>query len=101
MEKVVEMGYQNVVGQDSVNRFEKSFVKKKRPNNKKRNPNSPVATAEAGAPKGNRPPNQGPAKGNNPQANKGNNGGNRPNNPGQNKENNRTNNPQGNTNANS
>jgi hypothetical protein len=87
------MGYQNVVGQDSVNRFEKSFVKKKRPNNKKRNPNSPVATAEAGAPQGNRPPNQGPAKGNN--------GGNRPNNPGQNKGNNRTNNPQGNTNANS
>jgi cell fate regulator YaaT (PSP1 superfamily) len=101
VEKVVEMGYQNVVGQDSVNRFEKSFVKKKRPNNKKRNPNSPVATAEAGAPKGNRPPNQGPAKGNNPQANKGNNGGNRPNNPNQNKGNNRTNNPQGNTNANS
>jgi cell fate regulator YaaT (PSP1 superfamily) len=101
VEKVVEMGYQNVVGQDSLNRFEKSFVKKKRPNNKKRNPNSPAATAEAGAPKGNRPPNQGPAKGNNPQANKGNNGGNRPNNPNQNKGNNRTNNPQGNTNANS
>ena len=34
-EKVVEIGYSNVVGQDSVNRFEKTFVKKK--NNKNRN----------------------------------------------------------------
>jgi hypothetical protein len=92
------MGYQNVVGQDSVNRFEKSFVKKKRPNNKKRNPNSPNATVEAGAVAGNRPPNQGQPRGNRP---KGNNGGNRPNNPGQHKGNNRPNNPQGNTNENS
>ena len=88
VEKVVEMGYQNVVGQDSVNRFEKSFVKKKRPNNKKRNPNSPNATV-TGATSENRTTNQGQQKGNNPQANKGNNGRTRPNNP------------QGNTNANS
>jgi cell fate regulator YaaT (PSP1 superfamily) len=42
-EKIVEMGYSNVVGQDSVNRFEKNFVKKKNNNNrnkkKKTNPN--------------------------------------------------------------
>jgi cell fate regulator YaaT (PSP1 superfamily) len=31
--KEVEVGYSNVVGQDSVNRFEKSFNKKKKPNN--------------------------------------------------------------------
>jgi hypothetical protein len=102
VEKVVEIGYQNVVGQDSVNRFEKSFVKKKRPNNKKRNPNSPNASAEVNAPKGNRPPNPGQAKGNNPQGNKGPNPGNKPNNTSntnQNKGNNRNNNPQGNTNA--
>jgi cell fate regulator YaaT (PSP1 superfamily) len=35
VEKEVEIGYSNVVGQDSVNRFEKSFSKK--PNNKNRN----------------------------------------------------------------
>ena len=91
VEKVVEMGYQNVVGQDSVNRFEKSFVKKKRPNNKKRNPNSPNASVEATPAKGNRPPNAGQAKGNNQQGNK-------PNNPA-NRGNNGTNNSQGNTDA--
>lgn len=35
VEKEVEIGYSNVVGQDSLNRFEKSFTK--RPNNKNRN----------------------------------------------------------------
>jgi hypothetical protein len=89
------MGYQNVVGQDSVNRFEKSFVKKERPNNKKRNPNSANAPVEAGQAKGNRPPNSGQPRGNNQQGNKPNNGPK----PGQNKGNNPTNNPQGNTNA--
>jgi hypothetical protein len=101
VEKVVEIGYQNVVGQDSVNRFEKSFVKKKRPN-KKRNPNNPNASVEANPAKGNRPPNPGPAKGNNPQGNKGNNPGNKPTNAaktGANKGNNKPNNPQGTTNA--
>jgi cell fate regulator YaaT (PSP1 superfamily) len=47
-EKVVEPGYENVVGQDSLNRFENSFKKKKKkkkpfggnnPNNQQRNPN--------------------------------------------------------------
>lgn len=37
VEKEVEIGYSNVVGQDSLNRFEKSFTK--RPNNKNRNKN--------------------------------------------------------------
>jgi len=48
-EKVVEIGYSNVVGQDSVNRFEKTFVKKKNNNNrnKKKKPNPNQAnTAE-------------------------------------------------------
>jgi cell fate regulator YaaT (PSP1 superfamily) len=48
-EKVVEPGYENVVGQDSLNRFENSFKKKKKkkkpfggnnPNNQQRKPNS-------------------------------------------------------------
>lgn len=41
IEKVVEMGYSNVVGQDSVNRFENNYVKKKNNNNrnKKKKPN--------------------------------------------------------------
>lgn len=40
-EKVEEIGYQNVVGQDSLTRFEKSFSnnKKRRPNRKPRKPN--------------------------------------------------------------
>jgi cell fate regulator YaaT (PSP1 superfamily) len=47
-EKVVEPGYENVVGQDSLNRFENSFKKKKKkkkpfggnnPNNQQRKPN--------------------------------------------------------------
>lgn len=47
--KVIEPGYENVVGQDSLNRFENSFKKKKKkkkpfggnnPNNQQRNPNS-------------------------------------------------------------
>jgi cell fate regulator YaaT (PSP1 superfamily) len=40
-EKVEEIGYQNVVGQDSLTRFEKSFSnnKKRRPNRKTRKPN--------------------------------------------------------------
>ena len=47
-EKIVEPGYENVVGQDSLNRFENSFKKKKKkkkpfggnnPNNQQRNPN--------------------------------------------------------------
>ena len=40
-EKVEEIGYQNVVGQDSLTRFEKSFGnnKKRRPNRKPRKPN--------------------------------------------------------------
>ena len=37
VEKVVEIGYSNVVGQDSLNRFEKAFSKKS--NNKNRNKN--------------------------------------------------------------
>ncbi|MEN9699152.1 MAG: hypothetical protein RLZZ301_350 [Bacteroidota bacterium] len=40
-EKVEEIGYQNVVGQDSLNRFEKSFAKKKRPNNQNRRNRKP------------------------------------------------------------
>jgi hypothetical protein len=48
-EKVIEIGYSNVVGQDSVNRFEKNFVKKKNNNNrnkkKKPNPTAEGATA--------------------------------------------------------
>ncbi len=42
-EKVEEIGYQNVVGQDSLTRFEKSFNnnnKKRRPNRKPRKPNN-------------------------------------------------------------
>jgi len=41
-EKVEEIGYQNVVGQDSLTRFEKSFSnnKKRRPNRKPRKPNN-------------------------------------------------------------
>jgi cell fate regulator YaaT (PSP1 superfamily) len=41
-EKIEEIGYQNVVGQDSLTRFEKSFSnnnKKRRPNRKPRKPN--------------------------------------------------------------
>ena len=40
-EKVEEIGYQNVVGQDSLTRFEKNFSnnKKRRPNRKPRKPN--------------------------------------------------------------
>ena len=40
-EKVEEIGYQNVVGQDSLTRFEKSFNNnhKRRPNRKPRKPN--------------------------------------------------------------
>ncbi|MBM3916543.1 MAG: hypothetical protein FJ349_02895 [Sphingomonadales bacterium] len=42
-EKVEEIGYQNVVGQDSLTRFEKNFSinnKKRRPNRKPRKPNN-------------------------------------------------------------
>jgi cell fate regulator YaaT (PSP1 superfamily) len=51
-EKVVEMGYSNVVGQDSVNRFEKNFVKKKNNNNrnKKKKPNPNQANPNGPAP---------------------------------------------------
>ena len=95
VEKVVEIGYQNVVGQDSLNRFEKSFAKKKRPNNKKRPTNAAQATANAGVVKPNNP--QGATS---PNPNKGNNGPKRfPNAGNPNKGNNRNNNPQGNKNA--
>jgi hypothetical protein len=95
VEKVVEIGYQNVVGQDSLNRFEKSFAKKKRPNNKKRPTNAAQATANPGAVKPNNP--QGATS---PNPNKGNNGPKRSPNAGNpNKGNNRNNNPQGNKNA--
>jgi hypothetical protein len=96
VEKVVEIGYQNVVGQDSVNRFEKSFTKNKRPNNnnKKRNPNSPNATSEGANFKGNRPQNSGQPKGNNPQSNKGRNGENKPTNSGNSSQNKGNNNAQ-------
>ncbi|MFZ9586307.1 MAG: PSP1 domain-containing protein [Crocinitomicaceae bacterium] len=96
VEKVVEIGYQNVVGQDSLNRFEKSFTKKKRPNNKKRPSNSTQPNAQAGATKTNNPQNTSAA----PNPNKGNNGPKRPHqssNP--NKGNNRNNQSQGNKNA--
>jgi cell fate regulator YaaT (PSP1 superfamily) len=51
-EKVVEIGYSNVVGQDSVNRFEKNFVKKKNNNNrnKKKKPNPNQANPNGAAP---------------------------------------------------
>jgi cell fate regulator YaaT (PSP1 superfamily) len=39
-EKTVEVGYSNVVGQDSVNRFEKSFTKKKKHNNNRNRKNN-------------------------------------------------------------
>jgi hypothetical protein len=46
------MGYSNVVGQDSVNRFEKNFVKKKNNNNrnKKKKPNPNQANPGGAAP---------------------------------------------------
>lgn len=52
IEKVVEMGYSNVVGQDSVNRFENNFVKKKNNNNrnKKRKPNPNQVNPNGAAP---------------------------------------------------
>jgi hypothetical protein len=107
VEKVVEIGYQNVVGQDSVNRFEKSFVKKKRPNKKRPSNNAnPAATAQGVKPASN--PNQAPKAANPNQAPKGGN----PANAGQKKANhpprgngqkgpNKNTNPQGDKNANS
>lgn len=52
IEKVVEMGYSNVVGQDSVNRFENNFVKKKNNNNrnKKKKPNPNQVNPNGAAP---------------------------------------------------
>lgn len=52
IEKVVEMGYSNVVGQDSVNRFENNYVKKKNNNNrnKKKKPNPNQVNPNGAAP---------------------------------------------------
>jgi hypothetical protein len=47
-EKIVEIGYSNVVGQDSLNRFEKNFnrpkgqQRKKKKNNNSNNKSKPV-----------------------------------------------------------
>ena len=45
VEKEVEIGYDNVVGQDSLNRFENKQKPKKKKKKKPRNPNQPVSNA--------------------------------------------------------
>jgi hypothetical protein len=45
VEKEVEIGFENVVGQDSLNRFENKQKTRKKKKKKPRNPNQPVPNA--------------------------------------------------------
>jgi len=45
VEKEVEIGFENVVGQDSLNRFENKQKNRKKKKKKPRNPNQPVPNA--------------------------------------------------------